>query len=289
MKKKILKWILDVFLLTLSGFLYALGFCCFFEYNGISTGGVTGIAQVLNFLIPVLPIGVTTIVLNIPAFLVGFKLQGVKLLLSSLYCMVIGSAFVDLFNYFYAFQPMQDLLLAAVFGGLIFGVSSGISLRVGATNGGTELTARLLKYKFHHISVGKLCLIVDLCVVAVWTIVFRNVYSALYSMIALYILSIAMDFVVYGGKQSKLAYIISNEGDTIKKALLDLNVGLTLIDSHGGWKNDNKHMILCVVRRRQITMIKKTVNDIDPLAFVIVTDVHEVLGEGFSTYSPDEL
>ena len=223
MKKRVLKWAADIFLLTFSGILYALGFCCFFEPNGISSGGFTGIGQVLHYLIPILPVGVTTIVLNIPAFLVGFKLQGVKILFSSLYCMLMCSVSVDLFNYFHTFEPMQDLLLAAVFGGLIVGVASGIALRVGATNGGTELTARLLKYKFHHISVGKLCLAADLCVVAVWTVVFRNIYSALYSIIALYIFSLAMDFVVYGGKQSKLAYIISDESDTIKKILLDKN------------------------------------------------------------------
>lgn len=275
--------------MTFASALFSVAFCWFYNPNGISVGGFTGISQIFNYIFPFLPIGIFTIVLNIPFFILAAKLQGFKLIISSLYCMISGSLFIDVVTKLYTFPPMEDKLLAGICGGALIGIASGMQMKVGATNGGTELTARLLKYKFHHISVGKLCLIVDYAVIAVYALTFRSIDNALYGFISMYVFSIMVDFVIYGGTHAKMAYIISSESEKIKKALLDMNFGITTIDSHGGWSGDKKKMVMCVVKRSQLTAIKTTVNAIDPLAFVIVCEAHEVLGEGFGTYSPDEL
>lgn len=287
--KVILKYLLDYFLITLSDALYAFAFCWFYQPNAISVGGFTGISQVINFFIPVLPIGITTLVLNIPLFAIGSKVQGLKLLISSLYSTAVSSVFIDLFSGLHSFSPMDDLLLAAAFGGVLAGVSAGLQLRVGATTGGTELAARLLKYKIRHISVGKICFAVDIIVIVIYAVTFKKINNALYGIASMYIFSLSMDFVIYGGTHAKLAYIISPKSEEIKDKLLKMDLGVTMVDSHGGWNGDEKQMIMCAFKRTQIAAIKKAVTNIDPTAFIIVCEAHEVLGEGFGKYSPDEL
>lgn len=287
--KVVLKYLLDYFLITLSDALYAFAFCWFYQPNAISVGGFTGISQVINFFLPVLPIGITTLVLNIPLFAIATKVQGIKLLLSSLYSTIISSVFIDLFSGIHSFSPMDDLLLAAAFGGVLAGVGVGMQLRVGATTGGTELAARLLKYKIRHISVGKLCFAVDIIVIIIYAFTFKKINNALYGIASMYIFSLSMDFVIYGGTHAKLAYIISPKSEEIKDKLLEMNLGVTMVDSHGGWNGDEKQMIMCAFKRAQIAAIKKSVTNIDPTAFIIVCEAHEVLGEGFGKYSPDEL
>ena len=287
--KVVLKYLLDYFLITSSDALYAFAFCWFYQPNAISVGGFTGISQVINFFLPVLPIGITTLVLNIPLFAIATKVQGIKLLLSSLYSTVISSVFIDLFSGIHSFSPMDDLLLAAAFGGVLAGVGVGMQLRVGATTGGTELAARLLKYKIRHISVGKLCFAVDIIVIIIYAFTFKKINNALYGIASMYIFSLSMDFVIYGGTHAKLAYIISPKSEEIKDKLLEMNLGVTMVDSHGGWNGDEKQMIMCAFKRAQIAAIKKSVTNIDPAAFIIVCEAHEVLGEGFGKYSPDEL
>lgn len=276
-------------ILTMSSILYAVAFCWFYQTNEISFGGFTGIAQILNHLLPALPIGITTLVLNIPLFAIAFKLQGTKILIHSLYCMATGSLLVDIIPQIHYFAPMQDKLLATIFGGALIGAASGIQIRAGATNGGAELTARLLKYKYRHISVGRLCLMVDLSIIIIYAIIFRQIYSALYGVLSIYIMSIAVDFVVYGGTHAKMAYIVSCNMEEIKHTLLSMNLGLTVIHGHGGYKNEDKQIILCAFKPHRIAALKQTVNSIDPDAFIIVCDAHEILGEGFGAYSPDGL
>jgi len=288
-KNNILKCFRDYLLISVSCLLHSVVFCWFYQPNAISVGGFTGVSQILNYLFPALPIGITTVILNIPLFMIGTKLQGIKLLLSSLYSMTLGSLLIDLISEIYTFAPMDDLMLASVFGGLLAGAAAGLQLRVGATTGGTELAARLLKYKFHHISVGKLCLMVDLAVISLYALTFQKINNALYGIVSMYIFSLAMDFVIYGGTHAKMAYIISEKNEEIRKRLLDMNFGVTMINSQGGWNGDEKKMIICVFKRTQISHVKAAVTEIDPKAFIIVSEAHEVLGEGFGDYKPGEL
>lgn len=288
-KNNILKGFMNYLLISASCLLHSIVFCWFYQPNAISVGGFTGIAQILNHILPALPIGVTTLVLNIPLFIIAAKLQGMQLLFSSLYAMTLSSLMIDLVAGIHTFAPMEDHMLASVFGGLFAGVAAGLMLRVGATTGGTELAARLLKYKFHHISVGKLCLLVDLVVISLYALTFQEINNALYGIVSMYIFSLSMDFVIYGGTHAKMAYIISEKSEVIRQRLINMNFGVTMVDSQGGWNGDEKKMIICVFKRAQISPVKAAVTEIDPKAFIIVCEAHEVLGEGFGYYSPGEL
>ena len=251
-------------------------------------GGFTGIAQIINHYLPQLPIGTLGLVMNIPLFILGWKKIGKALLFSSLYATAVSSVMIDALAAVHTFQPM-DPILACLYGGAICGVAFGVMLRQGATTGGTELAARLLKLKFESISIGTLCLMIDVLVTFGYALIFRDMTRALYGVIALYVSSLLMDKVVYGPNAAKMAYIISDHSEEITQKLLELDRGVTLLDGYGAWSGRRKDVILCAFGRSHIVPIKKLVQEIDPDAFVIVCDAHEILGEGFGTYTPGGL
>ena len=153
----------------------------------------------------------------------------------------------------------------------------------------TQLLARLLKYVIPNLSIGNLCLIVDVIVVIAYALVFKSIDNALYGIISMYVFSLAVDAVVYGSNNAKVAYIISNHSEDITKHLLGMELGITLLKGEGAYTGDAKKVVLCAFKRKEIVPIKAAVTAIDPSAFIIVCEAHEVLGEGFAEYSPDNL
>ena len=287
-KNPVLRKLWEYGVITFGSAIYALCFNWLFQTNHISMGGFTGVAQIVNRFIPMLPVGVTVIILNVPLFILGVKKTGLHILISSLYAMAVGSLMIDGIAMLYTFPPMEQLL-ACIYGGVLLGLSMGLLLMVGATTGGTELAARLLKFKLHHLSIGRLCLIIDLMVILLHAITFNNLYNALYGIIAMYISSLVMDAVVYGSINAKMAYIISDNSQAITEQLLKMELGVTQLQGRGAWSGGEKTVVLCAFKRTQIAAIKAAVTAIDPNAFIIVCDAHEVLGEGFGGYSPDSL
>ena len=278
-----------VLVITLAALIYALSFVWCFDPNGIAFGGITGLAQIVNRLFPAAPVGVTVIVLNIPLFILGWKLIGGKLLVSSLYAMFISSVFIDLLTPLYDWQPMEPLL-ACIFGGLLMGASLGVVFLQGATTGGTDLAARLLKLKFKWLPMGKLLMGVDLAVIVLVALFFRNLNTALYGLVALYISTLAMDGILYGLDNAKVAYIISDHNDEISSAIVqDLDRGVTILHGQGAYTGAEKQVLMCAFKQREIAAIKAAVKDIDPDAFLIVCNAHEVLGDGFREYKKDGL
>ncbi|MCI8762431.1 MAG: YitT family protein [Oscillospiraceae bacterium] len=283
------KTLLPVLIITLGSAVYALGFVWCYAPNGIAFGGITGVAQIVNFLIPALPIGVTVIVLNIPLFVLGWRLIGGRLLVTSLYAMALSSVFIDVLTPLYDWPPMEPLL-ACIFGGVLLGLSLGLVFQQGATTGGTDLMARLLKLKLAWLPMGKLLMGIDLAVIVAVAAVFRALDAALYGLVALYISTIVMDGVLYGLDTAKVAYIISDRNKEISAAIVkDLDRGVTILHGQGAYTGADKDVLMCAFKQREIAAIKAAVKDIDPAAFVIVCDAHEVLGEGFRDYKKDDL
>ena len=278
-----------VLLITLAALIYALSFVWCFDPNGIAFGGITGLAQIVNRLFPAAPVGVTVIVLNIPLFILGWKLIGGKLLVSSLYAMFISSIFIDILHMLHTFEPMEPIL-GCIFGGVIMGGSLGVVFLQGATTGGTDLAARLLKLKFKWLPMGKLLMGVDLAVIVLVALFFRNLNTALYGLVALYISTLAMDGILYGLDNAKVAYIISDHNDEISSAIVqDLDRGVTILHGQGAYTGAEKQVLMCAFKQREIAAIKAAVKDIDPDAFLIVCNAHEVLGDGFREYKKDGL
>ena len=286
-KNPVLRWLYVYGMIVLGCALYALCFNWFFQPNSIAMGGFTGLAQIINRLIPVFPVGMTVLVMNVPLLILGVRRQGVKLLVATLYATAVSSLMIDGLAMLYTF-PAMDPLLACIYGGVLMGVSMALLLMMGGTTGGSDLAARLLKYRLRSVSIGRLCLFIDAAVVTLYAITFRSLNNALYGIISMYICSVAMDAVVYGSN-AKMAYIISSRSGEIARLLLEMNLGVTLLDGRGGFSGDEKQVVLCAFKRSQIAPIKATVTEVDPNAFIIVCEAHEVLGEGFGEYSPDSL
>lgn len=275
--------------ITLASAIYALGFCWCYDPNQIGFGGITGVGQILNHFFPILPIGTVVILLNIPLFLLGWRLLGGHLLVSSLYAMFVSSAFIDLINLFFTFDPM-DPLLACIFGGVSMGGSLGVVFLQGATTGGTDLIARLLKLKLAWLPMGKLLLGIDLVVIVAVALAFHNLYSAMYGVVALYISSLVMDGVLYGIDNAKVAYIISDAYEQITDAIIhDIDRGVTILQGQGAYSGAEKKVLMVAFKQRQIVALKRTVKEIDPAAFLIVCEAHEVLGDGFREYKQNDL
>lgn len=279
------------YLMILAGAaVYALAFDWCFVPNDVAFGGITGLAQIVNFFLPWAPIGVLVILFNVPLFLLGWKLLGGHMLISSLTAMAVSSAFIDLFAAWVDFPPMEDTLLACVFGGALLGVGLGIVFLQGATTGGTEIVAMLLKLKLAWLPMGKLLLCADLVVVTGVALVFHSIDTALYGVVALYISTLVMDWVLYGMDNAKVAYIISDRPEEIARVIMDdLDRTVTYLQGEGGYLGQPKKVILCAFKQRQIVDIKETVRQVDPNAFMIVTTSHEVLGEGFGSYHGNQL
>ena len=208
---------------------------------------------------------------------------------SSYFTLMNGDIEIDVMNMIYQFPPM-DTMLASIFGGALLGLGIGLVFAKGATTGGTDLIARLLKLKFAWLPMGTLVLFPDFMVIALVAIAFGKVESALYGVVSLFVTTKVMDTVLYGMDSSKVAYIISDAYEEIARAIThDMERGLTLLHGEGGWSGTDKKVLMVAFKQRQIVAIKRTVTEIDPAAFLIVCDAHEVLGDGFREYKQNDL
>ena len=275
--------------IALGSVLFSLSFNWFYVPNQIGFGGLTALGMILNYLSPALPIGTVVLALNIPIFILGWKFLGGHTLLSSLFAMAATSVLVDLISALYTF-PAMDPMLASIFGGVSLGVSLGMIFSKGATTGGTDLIARLLKLPLAWLPMGKLLLVVDLSMLLAVSIAFRSMESAMYGIIALYISTIVMDGVLYGLDRSKLAYIVtSNPRPMAAEIDKQLDRGVTFLHGEGSFTGQDKLVLMCAFKQRQIVPLKALVHEMDPEAFIVVCDAHEVLGQGFRRYQKNEL
>ena len=275
--------------IALGAVLYSLSFDWFYVPNQIGVGGLTALGMILNHLSPAVPIGTVVLVLNIPLFILGWKFLGGHTLVSSLFAMAATSVLVDLIAAVYTFPPM-DPMLAAVFGGVMLGVSLGMIFSRGATTGGTDLIARLLKLPFAWLPVGKLLMAVDLSMLLAVSIAFPSMESAMYGIISLYISTLVMDGVLYGMDRSKVAYIVTARPQEVAAEIdRQMDRGATFLHGEGSFSREEKLVLMCAFKQKQIVPLKALVHELDPDAFLIVCDAHEVLGQGFRRYQKNDL
>ncbi len=273
--------------ITLGSVIYALSFDWFVAPNQFAMGGVTGLAQILHYWFPTLTVGAASALMNVPLFLIGWKKIGGHLLVSSLYAMVVSSAAIDGLNLLFDFQPM-DPILAALFGGGVMGVGLGLVFAQGATTGGTDIVAKLLKLKWPWLPIGKLVVVPDTAVMLLVALTFGQLSAMLYGFIKLYTCSKAMDTVLYGTVDSRVAYIISDHWRELSGTLLQSR-GVTLLQAKGAYTGAEKQVLMIAFKQKEIVDLKRRVYELDPEAFLIVCDARDVLGNGFSAYRREEL
>lgn len=285
-KRTVRQWIVMYLKILIGSALYAAGFQFFLYPNAIATGGVTGVAMIINYFSG-FPVGIMTLIFNVPLFLFSWKKFGLGFILASLAGTVLSSVMVDLF----AMIPLEvthEPLLGAIYGGIIKGLGLGIVYHTGATTGGVDIVAKFLRRKYQHINFSTFILGLDTAVIVAFAVLFRRYDSAMYAIICMFIASKVIDLVLYGAVNSKVCYIITDKSEEIKDGIVNaLHRGVTFLHGEGAWSGQAKHVILCVIKQSQIVELKHLVGAVDDRAFVIVSDSREVFGNGFS-YLGDE-
>ena len=287
-KSELLRNILMIFF---GSALFALGFDLFLEPSGINCGGVSGIAMLIVYATQSkwLTVGILSAVINIPLFFFGYRQIGKYFFFGSMFGMLISSLGFDLFAKLLPVVSM-DPLIAAIFGGVTVGAGLGVVFLAGASTGGTDIVARLLKLKFRNFPIGKIMLCMDLMTAVATGIVYQQFTNTLYSIITLYLSSVVLDKVVYGMDFSKVALIISDKYEEIATAIDSrLDRGVTLLRGQGFYKRSDKYVLLSAVKKKQLAQLKELVMTIDPDAFIILQDAQQVLGDGFKRYDRFEL
>lgn len=271
-------------LVALGSALFAAGFQFFLYPNSIIVGGVSGIAMIINYLTG-LPVGIMTIVLNIPLFIIAWKHFGGKFIISSLVGMLLSSVLVDVLAVV-DYSPTDDMLLACLIGGAIKGLGLGLIYYAGATTGGTDIIAKFVRLRFPYINFGTIVLLTDAVIIIAFAMIFDRVEAAMYAVIAMFVVSKVIDLVLYGIDNSSVCYIISENSEQLVKDITDkLHRGVTILSGEGAYSHKDKQVLLCVIKRTQIADIRKIIRNIDENAFFIVSDAKNVFGKGFGDIS----
>lgn len=268
--------------------LFALGFDLFLGPNDLNAGGVSGLAMVLVHILGFGSVGTVTMLMNLPLFAIGGLKIGKKFFFGSLVGMLGSSVMLDLFTLIPV--PVTDPLLSALYGGVLCGIGLGMVFAAGASTGGSDIIVRLLKRRMQNVPIGTINIVFDMSVAALTGIVFGDISRALYSGVAIFVTGQIIDAVVYRFDYSKAVLIISDHYEAIARIINEnLERGATYLDGEGSYSSKPKKVIFTVVKKQQMADLKRLVMEIDPDAFVVVQEAHQVLGEGFSRYSKDSL
>lgn len=268
--------------------LFALGFSVFLQPNALNTGGITGLSMVIVKIIGVGSVGLITALINLPLFIIGGVKVGKRFFWGSLLGMIMLSVFIDLFARIPA--PEMEPIMGALYGGCACGFGLGMVFSSGFSTGGSDIIVRLLKQKFQYIPIGVINTIFDACVAVLTAIAFRNLNQALYCGIAVFVTGRVVDAVVYSFDYSKVALIITKKHEEVACRLgTDLHRGSTFLNGEGSYSHKETKVVLTAVKKQQIAEMKQLIAEIDPDAFIIVQDAHQVLGDGFTKYSKDAL
>ena len=284
-KKRALHLLHKYLTIAIGTVLYAVGFQFFLYPNNITSGGVVGTAMIINQLTG-FPVGVMTILLNVPLFLVAWRHFGLDFLIGSLVGMGLSSVLVDVFAGF-GIIATHDPMLAAVIGGVIKGAGLGMIYYVGATTGGLDIVVKFLRRRYPFLNFGTLMLILDAVIIALYALVLGRYESAMYSVIAMYVTTKVVDLILYGIDNACLCYIISNQSDAVRREIVSgtLHRGVTVLDARGGYSGEDRQVLMVVVKRPQIGELRRVVKSIDEQAFFIVTNAKNVFGNGFESIS----
>ena len=268
--------------------LFALGFALFLAPNSINTGGISGLAMVLVEVLGIGSVGSLSILVNLPLFVLGGLKIGRRFFAGSLLGMLLSSVLIDAFSAL-SFAPPEPLI-GVLYGGVICGFGLGVVFVSGTSTGGSDILVRLLKLRYRNVPIGQISLVFDGMVVVLTGIAFQDVSKALYSGVAVYLVSKMVDAVVYKFDYSKVALIISPAYEAIAEEIgRKLDRGATFLHAEGSYSGNSTKVVLVAVKKQQLAELTELVSELDPNAFIIVQEAHQVLGDGFKRYSKDGL
>ena len=281
MRNKKFDFIKELFGLTIGSLIMSIGINMFLAPHTIAPGGLSGASVILNKITGI-PVSTVMLLIGVPLVFICIKILGLKNSIRTLLGTVIFSVMIKLTSPLAQVVATEDLLLSSISGGILVGAGIGIVFLCDGSTGGTDLIALILNKKFPNIKTTQFMMCLDSTVVISSGLVSGNIEILLYSTIALYVLVKVVDVVTEGFNFSKSLIIISNKPDELVDFITkDFSRGLTILNGRGGYTNDQKEVLLVVVAKRQELALKKAIKELDPNAFIIISDAYEVLGEGF--------
>ncbi len=282
-----------VVMTIIGSFIFGAGYAVLLGPNKLNAGGISGLAAVIVQLlnpdgtIPFLSVGILTICINLPLFAIGGMKIGKRFFFGSLLGLGLSSLVMDYLPYA---LTLEEPLLAAIYGGVVAGFGVGLVFVAGTSTGGADIVVRLVKLKAKNTNIGVIAMSFDAFVVALTGLVFKDVEIALYTGISIFLISKVIDMVVYGFDNTKTAMIITKEYEAISKQIAaELGRGSTYLYSQGTYSLQNSKVVLVAVYPKQVAELKELVVSIDPNAFVILQEAHQVLGDGFAKHSKNSL
>ncbi len=292
--KQVLKFILRYAVITLGCLIYSLGVVMFLDANNIVSGGVTGIAIMINSLSG-WDVGWLIILINIPLFVLGAVFFGKKFIVSTIYSTVVSSLCIEMWTYALKdILPVTDnILIAAVVGGALFGMGLGLIFRMGSTTGGTDIIVKILRKKFRSMRTGIISMMIDIIIVSMSVFVFKDFELLFYTVVSIAVFALFFDWVLYGGSTAKMVYIIASDDDLseeiCRRAMTELDVGATYVDGEGAYTGKNRKVIMCAVKNYLFPKLRDIVREVDKNAFMIVSSAKEIYGEGYKRNDDEEL
>lgn len=277
MNNKILKYLKEYLIITVGCFFYAVSINYFFISNHLAEGGVAGICLILFYLFK-LPVGIMYFVINIPLLIMGWKLVGRDFLFKTLYGTSCLSFLITLTETWKG--PSNDIMLGSIYGGVLIGIGLGLIFMVNGSTGGTDVVARILN-RYFDIPLGRTMLILDVVILGIAAIFFGK-EIVMYTLISMTIVSKAIDYFQDGYTKAKGITIISSKSEEIKERIMnETGRGTTIIKGEGGFTGNEIDLLFCVVSKFEVTKVKTIVKETDSFAFLTISDISEVLGEGF--------
>ena len=286
--KKIAKFICRYIVITFAACIYAVGISMFLDPNNLAPGGLTGAAVILTRIIPI-TLGTLIVIMNIPIMILRAWKFGARFTLSTLYTLVVSSAFMEIFERM-GYVVTHDKILAALVGGTLMGAGMGLCLRMETTTGGIDIIIKVLRQKYRQVKSGEMYLIIDGLILAAAALYFKDIEVSMYAGVAIVISTYILDKVLYGSDEAKLVYIVSNKRKIIAtRMMVELNMGVTLVEGKGAYNMENTEVIMCVMHKQNLTKVRNLVSEVDPEAFMIVSSATEVFGEGFKGHTDVEM
>lgn len=272
----------NILFILLGAAIFSFGFIHFNIQNELGEGGFSGITLILYFVLG-WDVALMNLLLNIPMFIIGWKVLGRKVFLYTLIGTVGVSFFLKIFQIYEVQIGLQnDLFLASLFAGVFVGVGLGIIFRYGGTTGGVDILARIV-HKYVGWSMGKTMFLFDAGVILLSWLTFLDERSMMYTLVAVFVGARVIDFVQEGAYSGRGAFIISDHQNEIADRIgKEMDRGVTILDGHGFYSKAKREMLYCVIGRNEIVRLKNIINSVDPHAFVSIVDVHDVMGEGFT-------
>lgn len=277
------RWFVDIMIIIIASAVYSFGVECFVSPNNIAPGGVTGVSVILSSLVPV-KVGTLIFALNIPLMILGFIFLHKATMIKTLVSVLLISVFTDVFDMFVPTYSAEggNGIVAALFGGAFMGIGLGLNYQREGSTGGTDIVIKMIQKVRPDMKIGTITALLDILVVGLGALVYGDINVVLFAVVAIFVQSKFIDFLVYGSQESRFLMIFSEHSREISQKILEQSHGVTLFKAEGAYSGAERQVIATAVQRTAYSKVKRIVRETDPKAFVITTSAGEVFGEGFS-------